>query len=302
MMRSIDGLADLAGRFDVLFCDVWGVIHDGCEAFAGPCQTLAHWRREFGSVVLISNSPRPAEPLIEQLDVIGVPRAAWSAVVTSGDATRALLAERAPGPAWRIGPDRDAPLYCGIDLAFSGPRDARFISCTGLFDDETETPDDYRERLTEAAALGLEMVCANPDVVVQRGDRLIYCAGALAQLYSELGGSVAMAGKPHAPIYDLACLRVAELTGERPDRRRILAIGDGPSTDLAGARAQGLASLFIATGIHGRAALACGGALDAEKAEALLARAGERADFVMAELAWRRTSPTGAKTRMRPGV
>ena len=296
MMRSIDGLAGLASRFDVLFCDVWGVIHDGCEAFAEPCEALARWRAECGPVVLISNSPRPAGPLIEQLDAIGVPRGAWSAVVTSGDATRLLLAERAPGPAWRIGPERDQPLYCGIDLRFSGLQEARFISCSGLFEDETETPDDYRERLTRAAELDLEMVCANPDVVVQRGERLIYCAGALAKLYQELGGAVTMAGKPWAPIYDLACARVGELTGQPSDRRRILAIGDGPSTDLAGARSQGLASLFIATGIHGEAALGQGGVLDPRKAAGLLARSGERADFVMAELAWRGTSPSEVET------
>ncbi len=300
-MNPIDGLADLTDRFDVLFCDVWGVIHDGRSSFTAPCDALAQWRRECGPVVLISNSPRPAGPLAEQLDTIGVPRAAWSAVVTSGDATRTLLAQRAPGPVWRIGPDRDWPLYSDIALQDAGIEEARFISCTGLVDDETETPEDYRAALQRAANAGLEMLCANPDIVVQRGDRLVYCAGALAQLYETLGGVVLMAGKPHAPIYDLAFESVRTLCGFAPARNRILAIGDGPATDMAGAKAQGLASLFIATGIHGDAALGESGQLDLAKADDLLAQSGEAADFVLAELTWDGASPDTAKAIVKAG-
>ncbi len=284
-MREIDGLSGLVQRFDVLFCDVWGVIHDGRSAFARPCAALSRWRDERGPVVLVSNSPRPSAALIDQLDVIGVPRAAWSTVVTSGDATRSLLAVRAPGPAWIIGPERDGPLYRGLGVKCAGLKEARFISCTGLFDDEHEAPEDYRDRLTAAVELGLEMVCANPDVVVQRGDRLVWCAGALAKLYEDLGGSVIMAGKPYAPIYDLAEKSIAVPNGT-PDRRRTLAIGDGPATDLAGARIQGIACLFIATGVHGQSALDHAGRLDLERATSLLARSGETANFVMAELVW----------------
>ncbi|MHB8530068.1 MAG: HAD hydrolase-like protein, partial [Caulobacteraceae bacterium] len=239
-----------------------------------------------GPVILISNSPRPATAVAEQLDAIGVPRTAWSSLVTSGDATRLLLAERAPGPAWAIGPDRDAVLYCGLGLKFADLGAARFISCSGLFDDQNETPDHYRERLTRAASLGLEMICANPDVMVQRGERVVWCGGALAQLYEGIGGRVLMAGKPNAPIYELASSRAASMIGGAPDRERILVIGDGVPTDIAGARAQRLASLFIATGMHGAAALDPGGRLDSTKAEALLAKAGTDADFVMAELLW----------------
>src|SRR5439155_24263272 len=174
------------------------------EAFPGPCAALARWRAEKGPVVLISNSPRPAPDVVRQLDALGVPRAAWSGFVTSGDATRALLAERAPGPAWRIGPDRDAPLYEGLGLSFSGPDEAKFIAVTGPNDDETETPEDYRERLQAAVRRRLPMICANPDLVAQRGDRLIYCGGALADLYAALGGEAIMAGMLYAPIYRLA--------------------------------------------------------------------------------------------------
>ncbi|MGH6993453.1 MAG: TIGR01459 family HAD-type hydrolase [Caulobacteraceae bacterium] len=283
-MLCIDGLSAL--RFEALFCDVWGVVHDGERPFVGPCEALERWRAEKGPVVLISNSPRPAEAVAEQLSSLGVPRTAWSAIVTSGDATRALLAERAPGPCWRIGPERDGALYCGIPLEFSDPERARFVSCTGLIDDEAETPEDYRQALAKTASRGLEMVCANPDLAVQRGPRLVYCAGALAQLYEAMGGKVVMAGKPFAPIYELAFEQARRLLGRPIERRRVLAVGDGLPTDMAGARSQGLASLFIARGVHGEAALTRSGELDLLKAEALLAAGGVDADFVQADLAW----------------
>ena len=285
MLRLIPGLFSLAGRYDALLCDVWGVIHNGREAFPGPCATLARWRAEQGPVILVSNSPRPCAEVAEQLDGLGVPRAAWSALVTSGDATRALLADRAPGPAYAIGPARDAPLYEGLGLAFAPLERAAFISCTGPFDDETETPEDYRGCFATGVARGLTMICANPDKVVQRGERLIYCGGALAELYQAMGGAVVMAGKPHAPIYEACYARAAELAGRALDRRRVLAIGDGIATDLAGAAAQELDALFIAGGIHAAQARRGDGALDPAAAAALLANHGARADYLLDELA-----------------
>jgi HAD superfamily hydrolase (TIGR01459 family) len=286
MPQLIDGLSAVAGHYDVLLCDIWGVIHDGCEAFPGPCAALARWRAERGPVVLISNSPRPAPEVVAQLDALGVPPETWSAVVTSGDATRMLLAERAPGPAWKIGPDRDAPLYEGLGLVFGALEDATFIACTGPNDDEVETPEDYRGVLSRAAERGLEMVCANPDIVVQRGDRLIYCGGSLAALYETLGGRTALAGKPHTPIYELALLKARDRLAGPLDPRRVLAIGDGVATDVAGAGAQGLDCLFIAAGIHGADSLGPDGRLDAAAIDSLLAEAGQSAAFAMAELAW----------------
>jgi len=285
MLRLIPGLFALAGRYDVLLCDVWGVIHNGREAFPGPCKTLARWRAEQGPVILVSNSPRPCAEVAEQLDGLGVPRGAWSALVTSGDATRALLAERAPGPAYAIGPPRDAPLYEGLGLEFVPLERAAFISCTGPFDDETETPEDYRARFETGVARGLTMICANPDKVVQRGERLIYCGGALAELYQAMGGEVVMAGKPHPPIYAASLARAAELAGRPVDCRRVLAIGDGVATDLVGAAAQDLDALFIAGGIHAAEARRANGELDAAAAAALLASQGARADYLMDELA-----------------
>ena len=281
----INGLSAVADQYDVLLSDVWGVIHNGRESFRAACEALARWRAERGPVILISNAPRPSSAVHSQLDQLGVPREAWSAFVSSGDATRILLSARAPGPAWAIGPDKDAPLYEGLDLAFSGPDGAAFISCTGPYDDDVEGPDDYEARFKVALERRLPMICANPDIVVQKGDRLIYCGGALAQRYEEMGGEVVMAGKPHAPIYDL-CLAEAQLILGRPlDRARVLCIGDGVATDARGANRQGLDLLFVASGIHGAETIGPDG-LDPAAVEALLAREGAHAAYAMADLAW----------------
>ena len=279
------GLSQLASRYDVLLCDVWGVIHNGREAFPAACNALTRFREAGGQVVLISNAPRPNAGVVAQLDAMAVPRAAISAVVTSGDATRTLLAAKAPGPAWKLGPDRDDPLYEGLGLDFAPLEAARLISCTGPFDDEAETPDDYRERFRDAVARGLTMICANPDIVVQRGDKLVYCGGALAQLYEALDGQVLMAGKPHAAIYDLALAKAAELAGRAIDRDRVLCVGDGPRTDLRGANAQGLDALFIAAGIHGQEILAKGH-LDVAMMDHVFETEGVTARWAMAELVW----------------
>jgi HAD superfamily hydrolase (TIGR01459 family) len=283
--KLAQGLAELAERYDLLLCDVWGVVHNGREAFPAACEALARFRSEGGEVVLISNAPRPNAGVVAQLDGLGVPRAAISQVVTSGDATRKLLKARAPGPAWKIGPDRDDPLYDGLGLTFSDLDEAAFIACTGPFDDETETPEDYRERFCAAIGRGLPMVCANPDIVVQRGDKLIYCGGALAELYEALDGQVLMAGKPHAAIYDLALAEAALINGREIDRRRVLCVGDGPRTDLRGANAQGLDVLFIAAGIHGQEILAKG-SLDVAMMDHVLETEGVTATWAMVELVW----------------
>jgi HAD superfamily hydrolase (TIGR01459 family) len=285
MLHTLDRLADLAGRYDVLLCDIWGVIHNGAESYPGPCAALAAWRETVGPVVLISNAARPNPDVMLQLDGLGVPRGAYSAVVTSGDVTRVFLAERAPGPAFKIGPSRDAPLYAGTGVRFAALDEAAFIACTGPNDDEVETPEDYRAVLTEAAARRLPMICANPDRVVQRGPRLIYCGGALAELYEALGGAVIMAGKPHPPIYRAALAKAAELAGEPVDPARVLAIGDGIVTDIAGANAQGLDVLFIAAGIHGAETRGADGGLDAAAAQRLLAAGGAQAAYAMDALA-----------------
>ena len=281
----IAGLSDIADRYDVLLCDVWGVIHNGRESFPAACEALIKFRQRRGPVVLISNSPRPSADVVAQLDGLGVPREAWSAFVTSGDATRALLAERSPGPAHRMGPQRDDPLFADLGLDFVAADEAAFLAVSGLENDDVETPEHYRERLQAAADRKLPMICANPDRVVQKGDVLIYCAGALADLYTDLGGEVIMAGKPYAAIYDLAVAEAEALRGGAVKRSRVLCIGDGLGTDVLGANNQALDVLFIAKGIHAASALVDGKLTDESLGKAL-AEHGVHARWASADLAW----------------
>jgi HAD superfamily hydrolase (TIGR01459 family) len=285
--QLIHGLSEIAPHYDVVLCDVWGVIHNGRESFPQACAALTRFQAERGPVVLISNSPRPSADVVHQLRALNVSDAAWTGFVTSGDATRVELAKRAPGPAWGVGPARDGPLYegTGVELCET-PEEAVFISCTGPFDDEKDTPQDYRERFEACAARDLEMVCANPDKVVQRGSKLIYCAGALADLYAELGGRVVMAGKPFAPIYASALAEAERLHGRPLDPARVLAIGDGIPTDVLGANRQGLDVLFVANGIHGKEAADADGKLDPERIAALLRLGEGHARWAVGDLTW----------------
>ena len=282
----LTGLSEVADRYDAILCDVWGVLHNGVEAFADATGALQRFRRERGPVVLMSNAARPSSEVVRQLDGLHIPREAWSGFVTSGDVTRPLLGARAPGPVWAIGPEQAGPLYEGLGLSFAGPEDAAFISCTGPVDDDVETPEDYREALTVAAKRGLTMICVNPDIVVQRGDRLIYCGGALAALYAELGGEVVMAGKPFATIYERTRAEADRLAGKPIDPSRILCIGDGIPTDVRGANRQHLDCLFIAEGIHAIEASDDQGRLDARRLSARLAKDQVHAAYALAALVW----------------
>ncbi len=247
-MDNLPQLATVADRYGVLLCDIWGVVHNGREAHPAACEALVRYRQGGGVVVLITNSPRPSADVVQQLATLKVPEAAWDAVVTSGDATRFALKTHAAGPVYHLGPERDAPLHTGLGLHFTSDlAAASLISCTGLFDDEHETPDAYREMLAQAKTHNLPMVCANPDVVVHRGDQLIYCAGALAELYAEMGGKVILAGKPHPPIYDLA--RQAAQQHGATESAQILALGDGLMTDIKGANDQGLDVVLVTGGL-----------------------------------------------------
>lgn len=282
---AIAGLSAIADRYDVVLCDVWGVIHNGRESFPEAREALARFQAERGPVVLLTNAPRPSAQVRDQLALLSVSDASYSDVTTSGDATRALLGQHAPGPAWMLGPPRDAPLYDGLPVEFAALEAARFIACTGPFDDDVETPEDYRDLFEGAVARGLPMICANPDIVVRKGDRLIYCGGALAQLYEQMGGEVLMAGKPYGPIYDLALARAEVQLGRTVDRTRILCIGDGLPTDVKGANLQALDVLFIAAGIHGEGLVGPEG-LDPAATEAMLAEDGLQAAWAMPDLVW----------------
>ena len=285
--EPLPALAAVADRYDAVLCDVWGVIHDGVRSFPAACEALQRFRETTGPVVLISNSPRPWDDVVHQLDSLGVPREAWSAFVTSGDVTRDELAKAAPGPAFAISAARESTIYAGLGMTFAGPEAAAFISCTGLANDDYETPEDYREALAIAAARKIPMICANPDKVVQRGDKLIWCAGALADLYVELGGGpVTIAGKPAAAIYDRTLAEAERLLGRPVARGRVLCIGDGLPTDVKGANDQGLDLLYVAAGIHAAEALDASGALDPQAVSALLERAGAHARYATADLRW----------------
>ena len=246
---ALGGLGQIADDYDVLVCDIWGVMHNGQVPFFDACEALARFRETRGAVVLVSNSPRPSIAIPEQFAQIRVPDNLWDAIVTSGDATIDELSRRAPGPAFKIGPERDDRLYAGLDLSFSDLDTAAFITCTGLFEDDHETPDDYHDLLSDALARDLPIVCANPDIRVKRGDKMIYCGGALAQKYEQMGGKVIYAGKPHKPIYRLSRAWMDEALGYIPSNERILAIGDNIHTDLLGAQNEGFDCLFIGDGL-----------------------------------------------------
>ncbi len=245
--------APLSGRYPVWLCDIWGVVHDGVRADMAACDALTRHRANGGVVVLISNSPRPRPALIDQLDGLKVPRDAYDDVITSGDVTRAVitrLAQQQDRRVFHLGPERDARLREGLPVSFvSTPEEAEVIMCSGLFDDRTEQPEEYRPMLEKLASRQLPFVCANPDLIVKHGNDMLPCAGALAAIYEELGGEVIMAGKPHQAIYDEALRKAEAAAGRTIERREVLAIGDGMGTDMKGAADNGLDALFIAGGI-----------------------------------------------------
>ncbi|MGE0024823.1 MAG: TIGR01459 family HAD-type hydrolase [Hyphomicrobium sp.] len=276
----LTSIAGLAPARDVWLTDIWGVIHNGEVPFAPACDACTRFRLAGGTVVMLSNAPRPAASVATQFERIGVPRFAWDAILTSGDAARARVAEYAGKRVYHLGPERDLPLYDGLDVTLSSPGDADAVCCTGLFDDEVETPADYADLITSLAERNLPMVCANPDLTVERGSRIIYCAGALAQEFAAKGGSVAYAGKPYLPIYDLAFALIEQLRGKRVPRERILAIGDGVRTDIKGAAGAGLDSIFIASGVHAP------GGITGETLAELFPSPGMRPIAAMPALVW----------------
>lgn len=276
----ISSIAPFVETTSAWLVDIWGVMHNGVRPFAEACDACERFRARGGVVALVSNSPRPRESVAAQLDGIGVPRASFDVIVSSGDVARTLIAAHAGQPIVHLGPERDVPIFAGLDIERVGPERAVAVVCTGLFDDERETPGDYTEVLSACAARGLPMVCANPDVKVERGGRIVYCAGALARAYEALGGPVAYAGKPYQPIYELAFATLETLRPGSAERARLLAIGDGVHTDIAGAAAAGVRSIFVASGVHVTSEL------DAAALEALFPVEGPRPVGAMVRLAW----------------
>jgi len=283
--KIISALREIAPDYDALLCDAWGVVHNGVELFDGVEEALSEFRAKHGPVFILTNAPRLSSVIPDQLDSLGLSRDAYDGVVTSGDATLAAVRSFEGKSAFKLGPDKDNTIFDAFGIDFVELEDAAFILCTGLFDDATETPEDYHELLGKAHALNLPFVCANPDIVVRRGKDLIYCGGALAEVYEKLGGNVIMAGKPHAPIYELAYKRLAEVRyGEKP--KRILVIGDGFNTDILGANRQHLDVVFIADGISQDIGRNDQGRLDGQLVGDLLDQRGLTATAAMEALKW----------------
>jgi HAD superfamily hydrolase (TIGR01459 family) len=249
-LKFAERLRDLVDGVDVLLSDIWGVVHNGLVAFPEACEALRNFRGQGGTVILITNAPRPADSVQRQLRKLHVADETYDAIVSSGDLTRNFVAGRPGERMFWIGPERDSSIYRGLDAGLVPLEQADYIVCTGLFDDETESAENYRAMMLEARERRLTLVCANPDIVVERGDRLIYCAGAIAELYLELGGEVIFYGKPHRPIYERAMALAAERRGQAVPPGRVLAIGDSVRTDLAGAHGFGIDCLFVTRGIH----------------------------------------------------
>ncbi len=250
-LKRIDALDAISGNYKAILCDVWGVIHNGIAAFGPSVEALRAARARGLAVVLLTNAPRPWQGVEAQLRGLGVQADAYDRIVTSGDVTRELIAQ-GPRKLFHLGPDRDLSIYDGLDVDLVDEFEANGVVCTGLFDDTTETPEDYADMLRRFRGRDLPFICANPDIVVERGDKLIWCAGALARDYGQLGGRTLIAGKPHRPIYAAALKAAGEALGREVEASDALAIGDGMLTDIKGAVLNGVDVLYVSAGIHAR--------------------------------------------------
>lgn len=277
---------DLLSRYDVMFCDVWGVLHDGHRAFEAACDALLRFRARGGTVILVSNAPVPGERVAVMLDSRAVPRNAYDGIVASGEIALRHIDDKGYRRLYCIGPEqRDAATFTRLTAERADIDTADAILCTGLNDDINETADDYRPLLERARARGLPFVCANPDLVVDVGGTQYLCAGAIADLYERMDGEVFWAGKPHANAYDAAHAAAEAHRGAKVDRSRIIAVGDSLRTDLKGAEAAGIDAIFVASGIH-RDEMMGAGVLDLEKLAALFAPPAPPAIAVMERLTW----------------
>ncbi len=281
----IDSAGDLFSRYDAIISDIWGVVHDGARAYPAAAEAFMRFRAGGGTVMLLSNAPMPSHWVAEVLDEKGVRRDAWDVIVSSGDLALSHVAAQGFERVHHIGTERDLPLFDKMPVERVAMHQAEAIVCTGLFDDRSETAEDYRPLLEQALANRLPLVCANPDLVVDVGGALLPCAGVIAELYEAMGGAVYWAGKPHPPAYQRALAAIERSRGGRPELDRILAIGDAVRTDIAGAAQFGLDCLFIGQGIH-RSEVLSAGQLDAAALERLLAGAEGRPVAAMVGVAW----------------
>lgn len=239
----------LSEAYPVWFCDIWGVVHNGVTPFPLTVAALRRHRERGGIVILVTNSPRSNLGVERQLLEIGVDPSSHDVIVTSGDVTQELMKRHGGGQVFHLGAERDHSIYDGTGVARVPLGEAHAVLCTGLFDDLNDQLSDYDDLLGQMRARDLTMICANPDKIVKKGDRILWCAGKLAEIYQGLGGKVLMAGKPFTPIYDLALAEASRLAGRSIGKSEVLAIGDGPETDIRGAADYGLAALLVAEGV-----------------------------------------------------
>ena len=267
--------------YPIWFCDIWGVLHDGRRPFPATVDTLKRHRARGGLVILVTNSPRSRLGVARQLLEIGIDPAAYDVIVTSGDVTQELMKRHGGGRVFHLGAARDHSIYDGTGVERVPLGEAKAVLCTGLFDDLNDELADYDALFGEMRTRNLTMICANPDKIVKKGDRILYCAGKLAELYAGLGGEVLMAGKPFSPIYDLALAEASRIAGRRVGKAEVLAIGDGPETDIRGAADYGLDALLVAEGITDASA-----GLHVAEAQVLKAVPHARIVATVHDLAW----------------
>jgi HAD superfamily hydrolase (TIGR01459 family) len=284
-IQLVTHLEPLLANRKMVISDVWGVIHNGIVAWSSAYNALKKTREMGIPVVLVTNAPRPSPDIITQLDRLGVTRASYDAIVSSGDLTVSLIKAREGQKCYHIGPERDLGLFNGLNITLTSLETADFIVCSGLFNDDIETPADYNDALKVMLSRKLPFICANPDKVVERGSRLIFCAGALADVYTDMGGEVIMAGKPYAPIYEQAVKIASSLTGKSYLPADVLCIGDALRTDIKGANDFGAGALFTIEGIHGHEIMHEGQPKQ-NALNALFEKAGARANGAMTTLAW----------------
>ena len=255
MVQIVESFAEIAERYDAVFCDLWGCLHDGVVGLPEAIDAMRAFRGKGGKVVLVTNAPRPRADVAAQLETFQVPRDCWDTIATSGDSARVAMYRGIIGTkVWFMGQDYDMTFFeppAIVDdpapIERVSLEEAEGIACLGPFDPHAD-PDVNRPEFLYAKQKGLKLLCANPDIVVDRGERREWCAGALARLYSEMGGESLYFGKPHPPIYTLARQRLTQLGASVPDSR-ILCIGDGILTDITGAQGEDLDSLFITGGL-----------------------------------------------------
>lgn len=282
----IDGLKALSARYDAIICDVWGVLHNGVRATPGAHEALSAAREAGLTVVLLTNAPRPPSPIEKQLAGFGIMPSSYDSIVSSGGVTRTLVEREGDNPFYHMGPERDGAVYAGLPARRVGLEEARYILCTGLFDDETETAEDYRADLEKALANKVRLYCANPDLIVERGADLLPCAGAIAKLYEDMGGETIWIGKPYPLVYRHACEEITRLRGRDIPASRILCIGDALRTDIAGANRAGHDALMILAGIHAHEIGLGPHGYDAAALERLFALNATRPAMGMASLVW----------------